>query len=119
MFRKGFFLTILLITYKNYKKMQSFTFKEEIFIEDHTNIDYDHAPYYKMVLKVVPFMNEQFVQEILEKLKKGELSEFYVKKEEFMVFRQVLVKRDDFKHFRGIGQRGGDVLYHYLQEPRS
>jgi hypothetical protein len=55
----------------------------------------------------------------LEKLKKGELSEFNVKKEEFMDFRQILVKRDDFKHFRGIGQRGGDVLYQYLEEPRS
>ncbi len=65
------------------------------------------------------FMNEQFAQEILEKLKKGELSEFYVKKEDFMDFRQVLVKRDDFKHFRGIGQRGGDVVYQYLEEPRS
>jgi hypothetical protein len=61
-------------------------------------------------------MNEQFVQENLEKLKNGELSEFYVKKEDF---RQVLVKREDFKHFRGIGQRGGDVLYQYLKEPRS
>jgi hypothetical protein len=73
----------------------------------------------KWGIKVVPFMNEQFVQEVLEKLKKGELSEFYVKKEEFMDFRQILVKRDDFKHFRGIGQRGGDVLYQYLEEPRS
>jgi hypothetical protein len=73
----------------------------------------------KWGIKEAPFMNEQFVQEVLEKLKKGELSEFYVKKEDFMDFRQVLVKRDDFKHFRGIGQRGGDVLYQYLEEPRS
>lgn len=99
--------------------MQSFTFTNEILIEYHTNVDYEYGPYYKMVIKVVQIMNEQFVQEILEKLKNGELSEFYVKKEDFMEFRQVLVKRDDFKHFRGIGQRGGDVLYHYLEEPRS
>ncbi|MEH7177366.1 hypothetical protein [Neobacillus vireti] len=64
-------------------------------------------------------MNDQFVIDVLEKLKSGELTEFYVKKEDFMIFREVLVKREDFKHFRGIGQRGGDVLYQYLEEPRS
>ena len=64
-------------------------------------------------------MNDQYVEDILEKLKSGELSEYYVKKEDFMEFRQILVKREDFKHYRGIGQRGGDVLYHYLEEPRS
>lgn len=64
-------------------------------------------------------MKEQFVNEILDKLMTGELSEYYVKNEDFMEFRQVLVKRKDFKHFRGIGQHHGDVLYQYLQEPRS
>lgn len=75
--------------------------------------------YYKMLIKVVLAMNEQYVKDVLEKLKTGELSEYYVKNEDFMEFREVLVKREDFKHFRGIGQRGGDVLYHYLEEPRS
>ncbi|MEH7121055.1 hypothetical protein V7128_27160 [Neobacillus vireti] len=64
-------------------------------------------------------MTEDLVKEILDKLMTGELSEYYVSNEDFMVFRNVLVKRNDFKHFRGIGQRGGDVLYHYLKEPRS
>ena len=82
-------------------------------------IDYDIIDYYKMLIKVVQSMNEQFVKDVLEKLKTGELSEYYVKNEDFMEFREVLVKREDFKHFRGIGQRGGDVLYHYLEEPRS
>jgi hypothetical protein len=72
-----------------------------------------------MLIKVVELMNDQYVEDILEKLKSGELSEYYVKKEDFMEFRQILVKREDFKHFRGIGQRGGDVLYQYLEEPRS
>lgn len=56
---------------------------------------------------------------ILDSLMTGELSEYYVTKEDFMEVRQVLVKRKDFKHFRGIAQRNGDVLYQYLQEPRS
>jgi len=64
-------------------------------------------------------MKEDFVTEILDKLMTGELSEYYVSNEDFMEFRKVLVKRKDFKHFRGIGQRGGDVLYQYLNEPRS
>lgn len=59
------------------------------------------------------------VNDILNRLMTGELSEYYVKKEDFMEFRKVLVKRNDFKHFRGIGGRGGDVLYQYLKEPRS
>ena len=64
-------------------------------------------------------MNEQDINDVLENLKIGNLTEYYVKKQDFMEFRQVLVKRDDFKHFRGIGQRGGDVLYQYLEVPRS
>jgi len=64
-------------------------------------------------------MKEDFVIEILDKLMTGELSEYYVSNEDFMEFRKVLVKRKDFKHFRGVGQRGGDVLYQYLNEPRS
>lgn len=59
------------------------------------------------------------ITEILDRLMTGELSEYFVTNDEFMEFRQVLVKRKDFKHFRGIGQRGGDVLYQYLKEPRS
>jgi len=64
-------------------------------------------------------MKEELVTEILDKLMTGELSEYFVNNEDFMAFRKVIVKRKDFKHFRGIGQRGGDVLYQYLKEPRS
>ncbi len=68
---------------------------------------------------MVLLVKEDFINEILDQLMNGELSEYYVKNEDFMEFRQILVKRKDFKHFRGIGQRGGDVLYQYLEEPRS
>jgi hypothetical protein len=64
-------------------------------------------------------MQEELISEILDQLMTGELTEYYVTKDKFMEFRQVLVKRKDFKHFRGIGQRGGEVLYQYLKEPRS
>lgn len=64
-------------------------------------------------------LNDEQVNEILEMLKNGQLSEHFVKKEDFLDFRKVLVKRDDFKHFRGIAQRGGDVLYRFSKIPRS
>lgn len=64
-------------------------------------------------------MDEQFVNEILNKLRDGELNEYLVSKEQFLSFRNVLVKREDFKHFRGIAQHGGNVVYTYLQEARS
>lgn len=64
-------------------------------------------------------MKEEHFQEILEKLKNGELTEYFASKEEFLTFRNVLVKREDFKQFRGIAQRGGAVLYRYTETPRS
>lgn len=64
-------------------------------------------------------MIEESINEILDSLKNGEIKEYLVEKEDFLSFRQVLIKREDFKHFRGIAQRGGSVLYQYLQEPRS
>lgn len=64
-------------------------------------------------------LNQEQINEILEMLKNHQLSEYYVKKNDFLEFRKEIVKRDDFKHFRGIAQRGGDVLYQYLDIPRS
>ncbi|WP_243385430.1 abortive phage infection protein [Bacillus kexueae] len=64
-------------------------------------------------------MEESLIHEILDQLKNGERSEFTVTKEQFMPFRNVLVKREDFKHFRGNAQHGGTITYTYLKEPRS
>lgn len=64
-------------------------------------------------------MTKEEIDEILEQLKKGELKEYHVTKEDFLSFRQVLVNREDFKHFRGIAQRGGEVIYQYTENPRS
>lgn len=38
---------------------------------------------------------------------------------EFLAFREVLVNRDDFKHFRGNAQHNGVIIYTYLEEARS
>ncbi|CAG9620585.1 hypothetical protein [Sutcliffiella rhizosphaerae] len=64
-------------------------------------------------------MNEALVKDILDKLKNGELHEYRVQKEDFMAFREILVAREDFKHFRGIAKHKGEVIYQYLQEARS
>lgn len=64
-------------------------------------------------------MDEQKIIEILDQLHNGAIQTYTVSKEEFLTFRKVLVKREDFKHFRGIAQQGGSVVYEYLQEPRS
>ncbi|WP_226530076.1 hypothetical protein [Metabacillus niabensis] len=64
-------------------------------------------------------MDKQTINDILNKLKDGELNEYYVAKEQFLPFRDILVAREDFKHFRGIAKQGGHVVYHYLKEPRS
>jgi len=64
-------------------------------------------------------MTSEEVNEVLDQLKSGEQSEYHVTKDEFISFRQVLVNRDDFKHFRGIAQRGGEVVYQYIENARS
>ncbi|MED4403731.1 hypothetical protein [Metabacillus fastidiosus] len=64
-------------------------------------------------------MDEQTITEILDQLRNSELGTYEVSKEDFLEFRKVLIKRDDFKHFRGIAQQGGSVIYEYLQEARS
>jgi len=64
-------------------------------------------------------MSVEDINDILDRLKSGELAEYRVLKADFLAFRQVLVNRKDFKNFRGIAQRGGDVIYQYLQTPRS
>ncbi|KEZ52701.1 MULTISPECIES: hypothetical protein [Metabacillus] len=64
-------------------------------------------------------MDKQLANEVLDSLKSGEMNEYHVQKDSFLPFREVLVKRDDFKHFRGIAQQGGNVVYKYLETPRS
>jgi hypothetical protein len=64
-------------------------------------------------------MTREEIMMIFDSLKNGEIEEFLVAKQEFLRFREVLVQREDFKHFRGIAQRGGDVLYTYTESPRS
>ena len=62
-------------------------------------------------------MNEY--EKILNQLKEGEISSYKVKKEDFLEFREVLMHHENFKHFRGEAQQGGDIIYTYLPEQRA
>jgi hypothetical protein len=67
----------------------------------------------------VVFLDKEQAERMLESLKNKEVEEIFVSKQDFMVFREWLVIREDFKHIRGIAQRGGDVIFRYVDEPRS
>ncbi|MGM9987384.1 MAG: hypothetical protein ACI35O_09170 [Bacillaceae bacterium] len=64
-------------------------------------------------------MEAQQAVSLLDQLKNGEVDKVHIAKEDFLSFRLELIKREDFKHFRGIAQRGGSVVYTYLEVPRS
>lgn len=55
----------------------------------------------------------------LEDLKEGNISSITIEKEKFLEFREVLILREDFKHFRGIAKQGGIVIYTYEKSARS
>jgi len=55
----------------------------------------------------------------LDQLKNGEIKDYVVTKDVFYKFREVLVNREDFKHFIVNAQRGGQVIYTYSETPRS
>jgi hypothetical protein len=65
------------------------------------------------------FLDKDQAARMLDSLRNRDVEEIFVAKQDFMVFREVIVKREDFKQFRGIAQRGGDVIYQYMDEPRS
>lgn len=49
----------------------------------------------------------------LDKLKSGEIEEIYVPRENFMMFRDIWIKREDRKYFVGEAAHGGNVTYRY------
>ncbi|MFJ7976211.1 hypothetical protein JNUCC23_07380 [Peribacillus sp. JNUCC 23] len=64
-------------------------------------------------------MDKEEVETLLNQLANREIDEFTITKDRFLAFQLVLVKREDFKHFRGIAKHGGEVTYQYMDEPRS
>jgi hypothetical protein len=64
-------------------------------------------------------MDEQEILAILDELRNKGIEEFRVQKQDFLQFRKHLIAQKDFKHFRGIAQQGGDIIYTYTDNPRS
>ncbi|CAM5189942.1 Abortive phage infection protein OS=Ureibacillus acetophenoni OX=614649 GN=SAMN05877842_101286 PE=4 SV=1 [Ureibacillus acetophenoni] len=58
-------------------------------------------------------------KKLIEQLKNGEISSIEIEKDEFLQFREVLVKDEMFKHFHGEGKQGGNVVYTFLETPRA
>lgn len=62
---------------------------------------------------------QELYEEKLNMLQNGDIKDLLIEKDEFIAFREVLVLRDDFKHFSGNAKQGGQVVYTYLNTPRS
>jgi len=58
-------------------------------------------------------------QEMLDQLRSGEVTSILIKKDEFLQFRELLLKDPEFKQFRGDAKQGGDVVFTFLQTPRA
>nr|WP_313891520.1 hypothetical protein [Psychrobacillus sp.] len=58
-------------------------------------------------------------EEKLNLLQNGDIQSLEVSKNDFLAFREVLIKRQDFKHFSGSAAQGGHVIYTYLSVERS
>ncbi|MDI2589616.1 MULTISPECIES: hypothetical protein [unclassified Psychrobacillus] len=58
-------------------------------------------------------------EEKLNMLQSGDIDTLEISKEDYLAFREVLVKREDFKHFSGEAKQGGKIIYTYLQVARS
>ncbi len=58
-------------------------------------------------------------EHILNQLRHRQIKQVEIAKGEYLAFRQVLVKDPQFKHFRGEAKQGGNVVYTFLEQPRT
>lgn len=63
--------------------------------------------------KVVNAMETKDAEMILNQLRQGEIEAYRVTKADFLSFRAVLTNQEDFLHFRGNAQHGGETIYTY------
>ncbi|WP_288746573.1 hypothetical protein [uncultured Enterococcus sp.] len=49
----------------------------------------------------------------MDQLKSGEIKEIYVPRENFMMFRDIWIKREDRKYFVGEAAHNGNITYRY------
>ena len=56
---------------------------------------------------------------MLNQLRNGEVKSIEISKDEYLQFREVLVKDTQFKHFRGEAKQGGNIVFTFLDKPRT
>ena len=56
---------------------------------------------------------------MLNQLRNGEVKSIEISKDEYLQFREVLVKDAQFKHFRGEAKQGGNIVFTFLDKPRT
>ena len=56
---------------------------------------------------------------MIDQLRNGEVSSIEINKAEYLQFREVLVKDIQFKHFRGEAKQGGNIVFTFLEVPRT
>ncbi|MCP3761824.1 hypothetical protein NLX67_05430 [Domibacillus sp. A3M-37] len=64
-------------------------------------------------------MTAEEAVECIENLRNGKTALVRIQQNDFLQFRQELIKQPDFKHFRGIAKHGGHAEYEYMKTPRS
>lgn len=61
---------------------------------------------------------EQY-QQMLDQLRNGKVNSIVITKSEYLHFREALVKDPQFKHFRGEAKQGGNIVFTFLEVPRT
>lgn len=58
-------------------------------------------------------------QQLLDQLRNGEVKSIEIEKNNYLAFREVLVRDPQFKHFRGEAKQGGNIVFTFLNIPRT
>lgn len=58
-------------------------------------------------------------ESLINQLKNGDIKQIEIIKSDFLPFREILIKDNQFKHFRGEAKQGGNIVFTFLQNPRS
>lgn len=56
---------------------------------------------------------------MLNQLRNGEVTSIEINKDEYLHFREVLVKDAQFKHFRGEAKQGGNIVFTFSKIART
>lgn len=70
--------------------------------------------YFKM--RCISLEKKNDFEEAIKKLRNGQLEQIHVEKEEFPLFREVLMSQKDKERIRGEAKKGGEIIYTYAKQ---